>query len=73
MEELDFEEGMKRKLKEVMMMVMLEAEIGVMDRCCGGESEDGDDGEGNRRGGGEDGGFVAVVVILLKMVKLSPE
>jgi len=31
MEELDFEEGMKRKLKEVKMMVMLEVKIGVME------------------------------------------
>ena len=31
MEELDFEEGMKRKLKDVKMMVMLEVEIGVME------------------------------------------
>ena len=28
--EIDFEEGMKRKLKEVKIMVMLEVEIGVM-------------------------------------------
>ena len=31
MEELNFEEGMKRKLKEVKMMVMLELEIGMME------------------------------------------
>ena len=31
LEELDFEEGMKKKLKEVRMMVMLEVEIGVME------------------------------------------
>ena len=31
MEELDFEGDMKRKLKEVMMIVMLEVEIGVME------------------------------------------
>ena len=30
MRESDFEEEMKRKLKEVMMIVMLEVEIGVM-------------------------------------------
>ena len=30
LEELDFEEGMKRNLKEVMMLVMLEVELGVM-------------------------------------------
>ena len=31
MKELDFEEGTKMKLTEVMMMVMLEVEIGVME------------------------------------------
>ena len=31
LEELDFEGEMKRKLREVMMMVMLEVEIGVME------------------------------------------
>ena len=31
LEELDFEEGMNMKLKEVKMMVMLEVEIGVME------------------------------------------
>jgi len=31
LEELDFEEGMKRKLEEMKMMVMLEVEIGVME------------------------------------------
>ena len=31
LEESDFEGEMKRKLKEMMMMVMLEVEIGVME------------------------------------------
>ena len=31
LEELDFEGEIKRKLKEVMMMVRLEVEIGVME------------------------------------------
>ena len=31
LEELDFEEGIKRKLKEVKIIVMLEVEIGVME------------------------------------------
>ena len=30
LEELDFKKGMKRNLKEVKMMVMMEVEIGVM-------------------------------------------
>ena len=71
MEELDFEERMKRKLKNVKIMVMLEENRG--------------DGSGGvvarvemvvkqkKRGGGEDGGLVVVVVMLLKMVKLSSE
>jgi len=31
MEELDFDEGMERKLKEVKMMEMLEVKIGVIE------------------------------------------
>ena len=31
MKELDFEKGMKKKLTEVMMMVMLEVKIGMME------------------------------------------
>ena len=31
LEELDFDKGMKKKLKEVKMMVMLEIEIRVME------------------------------------------
>jgi len=43
--EVDFEGEFKKRLKEVMMMVMLEVEIKVMERYCDGGSEDGGDRE----------------------------